>query len=172
MKNCSICPLLHGASHSTSHCGCKHFIQELIILHLIYRKTVYICPRIQPGPHIVLFILYKYYIVLSQNQDMASWGTFYKYSLTGYTAFRVLCEFTWLTRSKSLCVSAALKDDLCAPASLWFDLTRRRAFFPFKSASMSKVCEEQEMWEQGEVLHEGTCHETIRRVLQRSGILW
>lgn len=48
-------------------------------------------------------------------------------------AFRVLCVFTWLAWSKSLCVSAALRDDLCAPGSLWFDLAQKRAFFHLKA---------------------------------------
>lgn len=39
----------------------------------------------------------------SQNQDTAAWGTFYKYGLTGYMAFRGLCEFTGLAPSKGLC---------------------------------------------------------------------
>lgn len=59
-------------------------------------------------------------------------------------AFRGLCEFTWLAWSKSLCVSAALRDDPCALASLWFDLAQTWAFFffffHFKSADISDVC--------------------------------
>lgn len=61
--------------------------------------------------------LYKYYIFVvllspsyphhcsssSLNQDTAAWGTFYKYRLTGYMAFRGLCEFTGLAPSKGLC---------------------------------------------------------------------
>lgn len=56
-------------------------------------------------------------------------------------AFRGLCEFTWLAWSKSLCVPAALRDDPCALASLWFDLAQTWAFsFHFKSADISDVC--------------------------------
>lgn len=39
---------------------------------VIYRQTVYICAHIKPDPYIVLLTLYKYYIVFSQNQDMAA----------------------------------------------------------------------------------------------------
>lgn len=58
---------------------------------------------------------------------MAAWRTFYKYTLTGYMAFKALCEFAGLAQSESLCVFAALRDDLCATASPRFDLTPRTA---------------------------------------------
>lgn len=68
------------------------------------------------------FTAYKYNIVFPPNRDTAAWGTFYKYRLTGYTAFRLLCGFPHLAQCKSLCVWAALRDHLWAPASLWFHL--------------------------------------------------
>lgn len=69
---------------------------------------------------------------------MAAWGTFYKYSLTGYMAFSGLCKFTRLAPSGSLCVSAALRDDPCAPAWLWFSL-RHGPLFSLNKADISNV---------------------------------
>lgn len=145
------------------------FHQQFVTLCLIYRQTVHVCPHIKPDPHIFLFTLYKYYIVFSQNQDMAAWGTFYKYGLTGYMAFRVLCEFTGLAWSKSLSVSAALRDDLCAPASLWFDLSQKWAFFIWK-CQHGQGLSEAGGGERGEVLHERVCQETIKQNHRGSAI--
>lgn len=90
-------------------------------------------------------------------------------------AFRVLCEFTWLALSKSLCVSPTLRNDLHAPVSLWFDLTQKRSdlfflfFFPFKKkCHMSKVCQKQERENGVKFLHQGVCKKTIKQNLQRS----
>ncbi len=53
-------------------CCLKHYFINSSKLSPIYRQTVYICHRIKPDLYIVVFALYKYYIVFSRNQDMAA----------------------------------------------------------------------------------------------------
>lgn len=55
--------------------------------------------------------------LLPWNEDVAAWGTFYKYGLTGYTVFTGPCGFGGIAGSKKLSVSAALRDDPCAISS-------------------------------------------------------
>lgn len=74
-------------------------------------------PDISPLTHHVCF-LHPPQRLLPWNEDVAAWGTLYKYGLTGYTVFTGLCGFGGIAGSKKLSVSAALRDDPCAPAWL------------------------------------------------------